>query len=107
MKMSEIEINYPLTDTEHSRKLDSFRVLLAELGMNVCMKVLADMLLDREIDDSKIPTVGCEYDNHGQILYYTGIYKWADGSFHDEEEISSFDDDLDALLSKMSFSKRV
>jgi hypothetical protein len=28
----------------------------------------------------------CERDNQGQLLYYTGIYEWSNGSFHYEPE---------------------
>jgi hypothetical protein len=28
------------------------------------------------------------HDNSGQLMLYTGIFEWVDGSFHDEEEPS-------------------
>lgn len=31
-------------------------------------------------------TDDCEKDNDGQLVFYTGIYKHSDGTFHDEEE---------------------
>jgi hypothetical protein len=27
-----------------------------------------------------------ETDNEGQLIIYTGIYRWKDGSYHDEAE---------------------
>lgn len=35
--------------------------------------------------------VSCEYsdcarDNEGQLVFYTGIFEWEDGTFHDEPE---------------------
>lgn len=29
---------------------------------------------------------GKDYDNNYQILFYSGIFEWKDGSYHDEPE---------------------
>ena len=29
-----------------------------------------------------------EHDNQGQIVIYTGVFEWRDGSFHDEVDPS-------------------
>jgi hypothetical protein len=29
----------------------------------------------------------CERDNDGQLVIYTGIYVWKDGTYHDEAEV--------------------
>lgn len=28
----------------------------------------------------------CEYDNQGQLVYYSGIYRWRDDTFHDQPD---------------------
>lgn len=28
----------------------------------------------------------CERDNNGQLVFYTGVFEWKDGTFHDEED---------------------
>lgn len=34
-----------------------------------------------------------EHDNQGQIVLYTGIFAWQDGSFHDEPDPSLLEDE--------------
>ena len=45
--------------------------------------------------------VELEYDDAGQVVFYTGIFVWQDGSFHtrpetyiDEDDEFNFDEDL-------------
>ena len=40
---------------------------------------LAELATDSH--PAELPT-----DNDGQLIVYTGIYRWADGSLHDEAE---------------------
>lgn len=45
-----------------------------------------------QVQDGIIDLVGgahpgeMETDNEGQLVIYTGIYRWSDGSYHDEQE---------------------
>ncbi len=45
-----------------------------------------DILANTEVSSCKVET-------SGQIVYYTGIYKWKDGTFHTTPEVSAFDAD--------------
>ncbi len=43
--------------------------------------------IDNIIEDVRANgTVGQETDNHGQIIIYTGIFQWNDGSLRDEPD---------------------
>jgi len=37
-----------------------------------------------------------EHDNHGQLVIYTGIFRWHDGTFHDSVDPELEDDPTDA-----------
>jgi hypothetical protein len=43
------------------------------------MDIIVDGVLVRHPDD-------LEVDNEGQVIVYTGIYRWKDGSYHSEAE---------------------
>ena len=36
-----------------------------------------------------------EHDNQGQIVIYTGVFQWRDGSFHDQEDPNLEDDEAE------------
>ena len=35
----------------------------------------------------------CARDNQGQLVYYSGVFQWRDGSFHTEMECTCVDDE--------------
>ena len=40
--------------------------------------------------DNALASIGlgdCETDNDGQLVLYTGVFKWSDDNFHDEPEM--------------------
>lgn len=61
MKTIVIQDNGTVTCSDHLSNIDKLEVALLLFG-------------------------GDEKDNHGQILFYTGLFEWKDGSVHHEAE---------------------
>ena len=49
-----------------------------------------DQLLIHMIDETELNDL--QTDNDGQLVYYTGIYRYRDGSLHDEVDPSIMED---------------
>lgn len=47
---------------------------------------------DAEEQLSHCQVDSCQTDNAGQLVYYTGIYRYRDGSLHDEIDPSIMED---------------
>lgn len=51
---------------------------------------------NQEVSDACTVTsnFGCEleHDNHGQMIIYTGIFRWEDGTYRDEPD-PTYDED--------------
>ena len=57
--------------------------------MNTYTKEEVNALTDCKADGQT------ELDNEGQVVIYTGIYEWKDGTFHDEADPADEEDDDD------------
>jgi hypothetical protein len=48
----------------------------------------------KNIIKNNVDICGFDFDNQNQIIIYSGIYQWQDGTYHDEPEKDVEDDDL-------------
>jgi hypothetical protein len=53
---------------------------IADVSNPILQAFLADVVL------RSMPMDSIETDNDGQLVIYTGIYRWKDGSYHDKAE---------------------
>ncbi len=66
-----------------------------------------DLKREKTINElMEIPGVEIEFDENGQMLVYTGVYRWADETLHNEPEEAAVStwvrklDDADIIISR-------
>ena len=55
-----------------------------------------DQLLAHMLDETKLGDLGI--DNDGQLVFYTGLYRWKDGSLHDESQCTCENTGMDECV---------
>lgn len=58
------------------------------------MKTYTERQVENKLMDVVLAPDICEKDNQGQLCYYSGVFVWKDGTFHDEAES---DDQMSAV----------
>lgn len=58
---------------------------MAQLTIEQVRKLLQDGALEDDLGNA---------DNDGQIVLYTGVYLWSDGTYHDDDEDRVDDDEV-------------
>ena len=57
------------------------------------MKTYTSEEIDDLILSTKKAKLDCQKDNYGQWVFYSNVYEWLDGTFHDEPDPAVIDVD--------------